>query len=96
VKAIVYRLEDGNLMFWCPGCQCGHKVWIKADRPGGPVWTWNGSLDRPTFEPSLLIRQPQFGKSDRVCHIFVRDGQIQFLGDCTHALKNQTVPMELF
>jgi hypothetical protein len=26
-----------------------------------------------------------------VCHSFVRDGQIQFLGDCTHALKGQTV-----
>ena len=28
-----------------------------------------------------------------VCHSFVRDGQIQFLGDCTHALANQTVDL---
>ena len=28
-----------------------------------------------------------------VCHSFVRDGQIQFLGDCTHDLANQTVPL---
>lgn len=27
------------------------------------------------------------------CHSFVRDGQIQFLGDCTHALAHQTVPL---
>ena len=26
-----------------------------------------------------------------VCHSFIRDGQIQFLGDCTHALAGQTV-----
>lgn len=26
-----------------------------------------------------------------VCHSFVVDGQIQFLGDCTHALAGQTV-----
>lgn len=27
------------------------------------------------------------------CHSFVRDGKIQFLGDCTHALANQTVDL---
>lgn len=27
----------------------------------------------------------------RVCHSFVTDGQIQFLGDSTHALAGQTV-----
>lgn len=29
----------------------------------------------------------------KVCHSFVTDGQIQFLGDCTHALAGQTVPI---
>ncbi len=28
-----------------------------------------------------------------VCHSFVRDGQIQFLGDCTHALAGKTVSL---
>jgi hypothetical protein len=27
------------------------------------------------------------------CHSFVVDGRIQFLGDCTHALANQTVDL---
>jgi hypothetical protein len=27
------------------------------------------------------------------CHSFVTDGQIQFLGDCTHSLAGQTVPL---
>lgn len=27
------------------------------------------------------------------CHSFVRDGRIQFLGDCTHALAGQTVDL---
>ncbi|WP_223630229.1 DUF6527 family protein [Pseudomonas atacamensis] len=30
----------------------------------------------------------RFGK---VCHSFVTDGRIQFLGDCTHGLAGQTV-----
>lgn len=28
---------------------------------------------------------------DRICHSFVTDGRIQFLGDCTHELAGQTV-----
>ncbi|WP_241754456.1 hypothetical protein [Cupriavidus basilensis] len=31
-----------------------------------------------------------------VCHSFVTDGRIQFLGDCTHALAGQTVPLAEF
>lgn len=28
-----------------------------------------------------------------ICHSFVTDGRIQFLGDCTHALAGQTVDL---
>ncbi|MCZ4340562.1 hypothetical protein O4H52_03015 [Sphingomonadaceae bacterium G21617-S1] len=31
-----------------------------------------------------------------VCHSFVRNGQIEFLSDCTHALAGQTVPLPPF
>lgn len=30
---------------------------------------------------------------DMVCHSFVTDGRIQFLDDCTHALRGQTVDL---
>lgn len=55
-------------------------------RPGFGVWKWNGSMDAPTFRPSIL----NGGKSDgsnikNVCHSYVTDGQIQFLADSTHA-----------
>lgn len=49
--------------------------------------------------PSGLCEYCEDAKADGyeslccVCHSFVTDGQIQFLGDCTHALKNQTVPL---
>jgi hypothetical protein len=36
------------------------------------------------------------GFSCGVCHSFVTAGQIQFLGDCTHALAGQTVPLPEF
>jgi hypothetical protein len=66
--------------FWCPGCDHAHMVAIS----GPKAWGYNGDAEKPTFTPSWR---------DEVCHSFVRDGQIQFLGDCTHALKGQTVPL---
>ncbi|MFP4141499.1 MAG: DUF6527 family protein [Phycisphaerae bacterium] len=33
------------------------------------------------------------GPTCRVCHSFVREGRIQFLGDCTHELAGQTVDL---
>ena len=38
-------------------------------------------------------REPAF--ACKVCHSFVTDGQIQYLGDSTHALAGQTVPLEV-
>lgn len=29
----------------------------------------------------------------RVCHTFITDGMVQFLGDCTHKLAGQTLPL---
>lgn len=39
----------------------------------------HGALDDPRFRS--------------VCHSFVADGQMQMLGDCTHPLAGQTVPI---
>lgn len=30
-----------------------------------------------------------------ICHYFIKDGQIQFCGDSTHALAGQTVPLPI-
>jgi hypothetical protein len=86
-KPKVYVSHDGAMhLFECPGCGYGHVFYIKQTS-NHPLWTWNGSLDKPTYRASLL-NEGQFR-----CHIFVTDGMIQFLGDCTHKLANQTVPM---
>lgn len=90
----LHYLGDGNkgprggvlYLFYCPGCQCAHPFEVNA--PDGRGWTWNGSMDKPTFSPSLLCNA--HAASSR-CHSFVRDGRIEFLGDCHHALAGQTV-----
>lgn len=81
--------------FDCPGCIGGHAVFVRPHKaPNGASWDFNGDMEKPTFSPSILSRYtftPESGKPDIVCHSFVADGKIQFLGDCTHALAGQTV-----
>jgi hypothetical protein len=79
---------DGSklYMFHCPGCGYGHGFTVGGTR--NINWTWNGSFDLPTFAPSLLCNASVPASR---CHSFVRDGRIQFLSDCHHALAGQTV-----
>lgn len=84
--AKLHQLSPGWLVFHCPGCRCSHSFTV-APLPGPPLWTWNGSMDRPTFSPSLL-----YSESPR-CHSFVRDGRIEYLSDSEHALAGQTVDL---
>lgn len=36
---------------------------------------------------------PAFESMDVCCHTFITNGQVQFLGDCTHKLAGQTLPL---
>ena len=90
----VHYLGDGNMgprggklyVFHCPGCKSSHPFEVEA--PNGTGWNWNGSFDKPTFTPSLLVWA---SRPEQRCHSFVTDGRIQFLGDSYHSLAGQTV-----
>lgn len=87
--------SDDRVYIHCPACDEPHGPKVEPlGHPGS--WAWNGSLDRPTFTPSLLCRWEGLVKGKeikRVCHLFITDGRIQFLSDCTHALAGQTVDL---
>ncbi|MFP3647573.1 DUF6527 family protein [Paraburkholderia sp. SIMBA_054] len=103
------KRDDGvrTMMFDCPGCGTSHQVNVAGS--GVLVWGWNGSMDRPTFAPSVLVtgvkqltdeQHETYLKTGALpeaeplrCHSFVTDGRIQFLGDCLHALAGQTVEL---
>lgn len=115
LSMILRDSTDNGLLFWCPGCNGAHRV--QHGEGPRPRWGWNGSINKPTFTPSILVTGTDFtekGKADfeawhaagfpdrngvpfeskpMVCHSFVTDGRIQFLGDCTHALAGQTVDL---
>jgi len=79
-----------TLLFWCPGCKCAHVIPIGEGDP--PRWTYNDNPDKPTFRPSINVTYN--GNDDyapAVCHSFVTDGMIEYLGDSTHHLAGQTV-----
>lgn len=88
------KLEDmiGSASFFCPACKIKHSVRTAP-------WGWNGSESAPSFVHSVAVHGVKNAKNDptpTVCHSMVKDGQIRFLGDCTHELKGKTVPLEAF
>lgn len=103
---ILLRTVGGELLFFCPGCRCAHMIRVASP---GPCWSFDGNMEAPTFSPSVLVRGTRPITDDEqqrimagekitpeptVCHLFIRGGKIEFLNDCTHNLKGQTVPME--
>ncbi len=35
----------------------------------------------------------EFDKKQTICHLFIREGMIEYLSDCTHSLAGQTVEL---
>ncbi len=80
---MIYPDGTTHFLYNCPGCGYEH-----AFSP--VVHQFNGDREKPTISPSLLQTNPQ---QYRVCHSFINDGKIKFLGDCWHSLKGQTVDL---
>lgn len=77
--------EIGGYIFYCPGCKEDHLFTVNSSNPQHN-WTFNGSEDSPTFSPSLLYPSKEIR-----CHLFLRDGKIQYLSDCGHELAGKTI-----
>lgn len=70
--------------YWCEGCGYEHAFSLKED---GGHHGFNGDLNNPTVTPSLV----QNFTPGRMCHSFIKNGQIQYLNDCWHHLKGKTI-----
>lgn len=83
--------------FTCPGCETyhsfrtkswnGEELWNASQGLKTPIWVFNGNLIKPTFSPSLIV------DAHPKCHLYLRDGVIEFLNDCTHQLRGKKVPL---
>jgi hypothetical protein len=80
-----YRVQhkDGTetYCFSCPGCDTVHCF--------NNTWTVTGVEGSWTVAPSILVTSHTGGR----CHSFIRNGKIEYLGDCTHKLAGQTVTL---
>lgn len=109
LSAVLRSLAGNEVSFWCPGCDHAHAInhgpggWTwdgNAERPTfspsvlvtGGHYTLGHEGDCWCKFNAAHPEDPSGFKCER-CHSFVRDGQIQFLADCTHALAGQTVPL---
>ncbi len=82
-RRIIDYNGNEHIAYNCPGCGYEHVFSPK-------VHTFNNDLDSLTVSPSLLLNNPQ---GHHTCHSFVKEGKIQFLNDCWHALNGQTVDL---
>ncbi len=59
MKVRLHPNSDRYYSFICPGCGDTHTIKVKVpeDQNG---WTFNGDVNNPTFQPSLLVRSGHY------------------------------------
>lgn len=78
-------------LFWCPACEMIHQL--------DERWKVGGTPEVPDVEGSYLRNgsgpvgvEPDIMETPR-CHLFIRNGQLQYLSDCSHSMAGQIIPM---
>lgn len=80
-----YPNDPTCFMYWDVATNDANCFWVREEHP---TWQWNGDYERPTVSPSIKNDRPGF-----VNHVFIRDGKIEYLSDCTHEYAGKTVDM---
>lgn len=97
------EIKDNCISFRCPGCDSYHTInqgWKWNGSHDRPTFTpsileKSGHYARPG-EPCWCTYNAEYPDNPssfkcHICHSFVTDGKIQFLGDCTHEKAGQTL-----
>lgn len=79
--------QPEKLGFICPGCG-GDWHFVSLNR-----WSFSGSLESPTLSPSVVTTVESAAKPNTRCHLFITDGKIRYLSDCTHSLAGQAIEL---
>lgn len=73
--------------YWCEGCK-SHDCFTDSWQ----IESWNPL----TISPSVRMSQGGHGSGQpekTLCHVFIKNGIIEYLNDCPHSLRGQKVPM---
>jgi hypothetical protein len=74
---------------YCPGCECMHKIAVTQPFSNGAQWTFNGDMEKPTFQPSISCNPGTV----HACHYFLHGGVLNFLPDCKHKFAGRMVEL---
>ena len=89
--------HNGHYWFKCPGCERHHCIILEG------VGSWDVVSKNPlTIMPSVRVSLPEHKNSEGVtipektlCHLYIKNGYIEYLNDSRHHLAGKTVPMEV-
>lgn len=100
LRSVVSPKGVTGIAHWCPACDDSHEFALSGKNTSGAQWQWDGNVVWPTCSPSMNIRinTPDMvgynaSAGTSICHYFLRAGVIEYLGDCSHAMRNQKVPL---
>jgi hypothetical protein len=97
-----------GIHYWCQGCRSLHGVVIDGPGAWGfngdyekPTFTPSVLTTGNRYEideageadTSKPVRDGEGALVKLVCHTFITDGMVHFLGDCGHELAGQTLPL---
>ena len=80
------KFHHTQYLYFCVGCGYEHAFALRKE---GGKHVFNMDLDKPTVSPSLL----QNHDPSQLCHSFIKNGKIQYLSDCWHALAGKTIDL---
>ncbi len=63
LSATIVSVGSGLIMFWCPGCNGNHVVQVEHNAG----WTWDGNVDAPTINPSVLTTSGHYSQGSNGC-----------------------------
>lgn len=75
---------------YCPACEHIHQIAVNQPFKNGAQWVFNGDMENPTFSPSIAVAASM---PDVRCHYFIKDGRIEYCGDCYHDYKNKIIDL---
>lgn len=87
IKLKSLQNQSGSIdtyIFFCPACQCVHPYTV-------PRWSFNGDMERPTFNPSLRVGKREGSGMETACHLFLENGLIRYCGDCPHGMAGKSI-----
>ena len=90
-RVFVLEEEPKAILMYMPGLPFPTLIRVSGPHP---VWHWNGDVYAPTFSPSILTQIP-WGEEMREIrnHVFVRNGAIEYLHDCSHEYAGKTIQL---